>query len=678
MSKLKYMKEFNNIVQKNDFLSSSHDVSLSNKLILVQQDLCDNFNFDSLDAYNFFSNLYNVLNHSVDFKSNLINGCIDVLLKSTNSRNRTLLKAISYINFLPAIIKLILTMNEENEEKLIKLLTLIKNLLRTTVDLDEHNIKLIIELLRDHVEDSSNEQVSKLSLNILANLTVKNQTAKYHVKRIIKTCGLQNKIDKSSDLVAAKFLTAIAGEISSKDFPHLVTLSFKSMQDGIINYDLEPIQHSLDLLESSQGLSAKLDRNISDVEENMKHFEDLIQSLLLAINDKTDTSLIKQEFFEEIFKYFRKLLNFDNNLVAGMTNFTDQAFDNENFVKSPKALDFLCTFIKYCGNIAPIKKIASTIIASFNDIISSEQKISFLKVIQALHLNEQLENIHINDIEAFVDRLIQPLANLNFCEMEEDLVFLMVHLIETLSVLSSDFQPFNERLTAILSLQYLPIIITNAYMSKDESILETLLNISSINNFPRKKVAHLLSISNKSFLNESQSKESHRRHEVSSSSSSKYINRVMGQELNEMISKVNEKLDNNEMESLKSSDVISLYRHKNNYLNDHLNTLNASLDMYTNLCNELQHQNAVVRKLSEKQETTNWCYEIDKESLQRENNDLVESQKRLKASILTFQNKIAKEHQSKEKVQKVLKVKEMEYESELELILMLIYTLNFN
>lgn len=665
MSKLKYVKEFNKIVQGAQFLASSNDVSLSNKLILIQQDLCDEeFNFDSFDSYNFYSNIYNVLNHSSDFKSNLINGCIDVLLKSTNSRNRTLMKAMKFINFLPAIIKLVLIMNEENEEKLMKLLTLIKNLLRTTGELDEHNTKLIIELLRDHVENSLNENVSKLSLNILANLTLKNKTAKYHVSRIIKASGLQNKIDKSSDLVAAKFLAVIAGEIAFKDFPHLITLSFKSIQEGILNYDIEPIQHSLDLLECSKG--SRLERNISDVEENMKYFEDLIRKLLLALEDEPDKQL-KEEFFEGIFDYFSELLQLDNSLVSRMKLFTEKVFDKAHFVKSPKALDFLCTFINYCGKMTSIEPIANTIIKSFNEEqsqVSNDQKIVYLKLIQALHLNEHLKNTHSTAVLHFIDRLMQPMPEIKICEMKEDFVFLVVHLIKTLSVLSSDYQLFNEQLNAMLSLQYLPIVITNAYMSKDKSILMTLFSISCIDNFPNEKVAHLLSVSNNSILTETQNKELNKRHEISSSSSSKYINRVMGQELNDLISKMNEKLDNNEMDSLKTSDVISLYRHKNNYFNDHLNALNASLEKYTDLCNELQHQNAVLRKISEQQETTNWCFEMDKELLRRENNDLVDSQKHLQASILAFQNKITKENQSKAQVQKVLKVKEMEYESE--------------
>jgi hypothetical protein len=130
-----------------------------------------------------------------------------------------------------------------------------------------------------------------------------------------------------------------------------------------------------------------------------------------------------------------------------------------------------------------------------------------------------------------------------------------------------------------------------------------------------------------------------------------------------LINRINEKLDNNELDTLKNSEIIELFRHKNNYFNNHLNALNASLEKSVDLCQELQQQNSVFRKIVERQELTNWCNSMDNENLQKENQTLMDAQNRLKASVATFQNKITKENQAKAQAQKILKLKELENES---------------
>lgn len=664
MSSLKYIAEFNKIVHNIDFFSIIHDVSLSNKLILIQNDLSDeDINFDSFEMYNFFSNIYHILNHSSDYKSNLISGCIDVLLKATSSRNKTLKGATNFINFLPAMVKLILITQEDNDEKLIKVLKLINNFLRITGELDEHNTKLIIETLREYLENSTNDCIIHLVLNIFVNLAMKNSAAKYHVARIVTTPGLQNKMDKANDVISAKFHVLMFGEISPKDFYRMISVSFKNITSAIKTFDCELIEHSIDLLENSQGLQ----RQISENNENLQFFDELLESLNLTIENNSNLLPVQMlEFFEGIFIYFSQLLKFDNNLAVKMENFVNIIFENDKFYQLPKALNFLTTFIEFGGNMTSIEETLEKIIMNFlsNELKTlNESKIALLKLIQILQLKGQLVNVQ-NALMKFIDTLIRfDLEEIKVDKIEGDQIFLTVHLIKTLSVLSSDFN-LSERLDRIFSLDYLPIVITKAYMSKDEETLTTLFSINSLEKFPSQKVAHMLSTSSNFFFNELKNDENRVKYEVQPlTGTSAYINRQMGQELNDLIAKINEKLDNNE--SIDTLDTILLYRHKNNYHNEHLNDLNVSVQKFTNLCNKLQHQNAMVRKICEKQEIQNWCLQMDKEKLNRDKINLFEDQKRLKSSILTFQNRIAQENQAKVQVHKLLTAKEVQYDSEL-------------
>lgn len=676
-----YIKEFNKLVQDINFLSPSHDISLSNKLILIKQDLGDaKLNFDSFEVYNFYSNIFNILNQCGDTNSILSNSCIDVLLKTTESHNASLLRAMNFVNFLPAIIKLILY-QDANEEKMVKLLTLVKNIIRSThSELDEHNTKLIIEVLRDCVENSkSDPSVSKLSFNILSTLIMKNITARYQVVRILNSSKLGEKVKKASDLVGLKFLVVIANEVNQKDFTHLITLSFKSIRDCTATFDFEPLSHSLDLLEYAE--KSKTNWNICECEENLKYLEDLNSSLIIALENNPDHSMIKEEFFNNIFAFYAKVLKMDNGVAVELENFVSEVFKFSHFLRSEKALNFLTTLLRNSGKISKI--LISEILSKFIEDDQDENKItlkeksSLLKFLQACIEFGILDDDHFYSVSKFITTLIDIYEAKKLHDADQDLIFLIVHLIKTLSLLSNSSNIFREKLNEILSHEYAAILLARAFLTKDKEVLISLMTFGLIENYPSEKVAHLLSNSYQgTLLDESKSREIQQKAQ-SSSNTSKYINRIMGSELDTLINRINDKLDNNELDSLKNSEIISLFRHKNNYYNNHLNALNASLDKSVDLCQELQHQNSVFRKIVEKQELVNWCLEMDNENLQKENHTLVDAQSKLKSSISSFQNKITKENQAKAQAQKLLKLKELETESRLSLFSESFSKLNF-
>lgn len=265
----------------------------------------------------------------------------------------------------------------------------------------------------------------------------------------------------------------------------------------------------------------------------------------------------------------------------------------------------------------------------------------------------------------YVDGILNLFNNFKIQQVEEETIFLLVRLMETLSVLAEDSNLFKDALEKILAFNFLPCLIAKAYMSKDQDIISILFYLTRIENFPNKKVANLLSKSSSQWMYSDTSFEDNKQRPETSSGTSKYINRQLLMDLNELIARVNRKIDNNEIKSLRNSDVIELYRQKINYLTDNLNSVNETLDKYTEISRDLKHQNTGLLKLGEKQELINWCLELDNELLLRENHKLENACIQLKQSIGTFRNKIDKEIAENVRIKKSLSVTEFEIQSKL-------------
>lgn len=63
-----YISEFNSLSNNIKYLSYAEEISLNNKLKIILNDF-ENLDVGSLEITNFFGNIYNLLSHSVDFKS---------------------------------------------------------------------------------------------------------------------------------------------------------------------------------------------------------------------------------------------------------------------------------------------------------------------------------------------------------------------------------------------------------------------------------------------------------------------------------------------------------------------------------------------------------------------------------------------------------------------------------
>lgn len=666
-----YILEFNKLVCNISFLSCSNEVTIKNKLFLIQQDINEDVDFDSFECHNFFSNIYNILNQSSDPKSAIVGSCVDVLQKSINSRNKAIMKIFKDINFLPSVTKLLWHVSEENfSDDLLKLLVLIKNLIMLNNELDEHNLKVFITSLRDLIENFSNEKVTKLSLQILANLAMHNEIAKYLISKSIKTTEVQEKINKSPDLIAMKFLITAYGDFLPKDFMHLMKLSIKNIKESVCCFDSEPLIHSIDLLRYAKQIFNEGRFFISEMENVLGLLEELNEKLINQFSDEKPSKL-KDEFLDNVFDYFCLLLEFDNKLVHYLENFTEHMFDNSRFSKSSSGLKYLSAYITFGGTFNSMDKCIEDIIEYFNEnfdlntkIIGKSQKYEFIKFLTVLHRNEKLDNTHFKSALEYMENILSVFENFDVQHIDEDVILLLVYSLQTLYALSQDSSLFKECLDKILEMKILPCLIAKAYLMRNEEILQILFSLTSMEKFPNAQVASILS---KTVFTNEQAKNSHKevRNRCETSNTSKYITGHLLDELDELIKRINQKLDNDDEKGLKASDIISLYRQKNSYLQDHLTTVTESLHKYSDLYNEMQQQNSVLRKLGEKHEIGNWALQLDKERYLMENQKLEAKNSQLAASIAAFRTKIDKEITTTLQIQKQMTIKDMELESKL-------------
>lgn len=286
-----------------------------------------------------------------------------------------------------------------------------------------------------------------------------------------------------------------------------------------------------------------------------------------------------------------------------------------------------------------------------------------------LHKNEQLKSTHFKAALEYTDYILKAFENLNIKNIDEDMIRLFVYTLQTLNALSQDCKLFRDCLEKVLRMSFLPCILAEAYLLKNEEILQTLFSLTSMEKFPNAQIASILAKTSRPKSREASSSID-REVSVRESGSvkvSKYVNSYLQQELNDLIQKINQKLDN-DTNGLKESDVIYLYRQKCNYLQDHLTAVTESLRKYADLYNEAQQQNVVLRKLGEKQEIINWSLQLDKENYMKENKNLETKNRLLGSSIDSFKNKIDKEISQNSLILKQIAVKDKEIESKLDML----------
>ena len=371
-----YISEFNKQARNIKHLSYTDEIALGNKLKLIKSRE-EIEQVPILDLENFFSNIYHLLSCSSQMKSELLENCVEILLCFVDSYNPKLRDIVlSDFRIVSVMIGYILE-HGNDEDLFIKILTLIRELLAFRSELDEHNLKLIVEVLRDHTVNNQNKEISGLCLQVLANLCLQNNAARHIITRAIKTTELKNKISKHSNgLVSFKFFLLMEDEAQPKDAKYFYTISIQELQKSISNFSLDSIRHSQDILRHMERLGLKLDSKLTRDESFMTRLEALNGDLISSFLDKSNAKN-KWRFFDGIFDFYEKLLGIESEIVGTLQKFAENLFVSGFVCKSTCALKFLTTFIKFNGSLETleivIEKLVDVFITDNKDFITYEQ-----------------------------------------------------------------------------------------------------------------------------------------------------------------------------------------------------------------------------------------------------------------------------------------------------------------
>lgn len=278
-------------------------------------------------------------------------------------------------------------------------------------------------------------------------------------------------------------------------------------------------------------------------------------------------------------------------------------------------------------------------------------------------MKEKLSVVHLNLIAEYFDHLIENFKLATIATLSDEEVFLFIYFVFSLSSVAKSNVNFLSKQLEVLQLDFLPLLIARGYLSKKKEILEILFKLSSVQNFPNRKVALILSRcgTRAEGLNSKTPSEMRQRRNTSSKS----ISGQLRQNVEVLIERINEKLDTGDVKNVTTTDMIQLYRNKIDFLNDHLMTVNESLDRSMTEIGELKQKIASFRSMTDKQEFINWCLQLNNERMMGEAKEMSRVTSSLKGSIDLFQTKLDKKEAAIHQTTKTLQLKFEEIKGEL-------------
>lgn len=266
-----------------------------------------------------------------------------------------------------------------------------------------------------------------------------------------------------------------------------------------------------------------------------------------------------------------------------------------------------------------------------------------MSLIATLQSKELLSDARLNSISDHFDFITESFQQADISKLDNDEVFFFVYFLQALSAVSKRGPTFYGKLRTVVKLDFLPVLVVKAQLSRNEDIMMILIHLSSIDNFPNKKIVSLLAkcgtlptqSSSQSLLDSFMARDLNGK----CPKRFKHISKVYNEEIDEIIDRINKKLDRNELD-LKSVDIAELYRQKVNFLNDQLTSTSACVERISTENAELLHKIVTNRDISEKQEFMNLCMEMDRARMAKEMKVLAHENQSLKESCRIFQAQI--------------------------------------
>lgn len=613
-------------------------------------------------------------------KSELLENCLDILLTCINSENEGVRKTLlSDFRFLNSLIESLLNFHENEDLKLTKTLQIIRELLKYSSEMNEHNLKLITEALGDYT-GSGNDEVRSLCFQIMSNLMMDNEAAKYLITRTLKTTRLRESVRKLPDnLVSFKFFLMMEDEVLPKDFKYFMLFAIEALHESIEMFKLEPARHALDIVKHYKKNEMQIVFDIIDDEEMNKKMSEMIQELSCKISKTVNVTTAMRKFYDSIFQFFNELIVINSEMVKPLENFIESVFTTAALSKSDQAINLLKTFLMHNGNLKSseiiIESLMDSFIGSNEDCGNYRYKCGFLQLLEALDSKEKLSEQHVKSIGEYFDECFETFKTNGYSSLTDEDCFTFIYFLSSLSFFAKDRGLFYGKLNEVLKLDFLPLLIVRAHLSRREDILMILFQIASIPNFPNQKIAMMLSKSGtraegnmtKAVLNSLERR-------AVQTNNTKFFSIRLTEDLDALIEKINARIDCNDFGG-NTADMVQLYRHKISHLTDQLSSVSSSLERSAAEVGEHQQNFTSFMKMSEKQDFNIWCLHLDNDRLKKELRDVDNDNKRLKLSLSDFQAIIDKTERSKLEAKKTLKLKIDEVASELQKFAILL-TLN--
>ncbi|CAO1326626.1 unnamed protein product [Diamesa serratosioi] len=685
MSVNQYISEFNKLSKHIKNLSYAEEISLNNKLKIILNDF-ENLDIDSLDISIFFGNIYNLLSHSVDYKSGLTMTCLEILNVVASTNNRTKMFVLRDFRFFPVLIKHISPTKCE-DDKLLKLLTLLRDLMEfqkekkcsNVDDIDEINLRLIIPMLTDYFEHHHNPDICSMCLSVLSNI-IYNKSAKLIMVRNTQSTSFRQKLSKHSEIIAFKLMFLLEDEISSKDFFYFLPISLKEISNSINDLNCESVKHSTDILFKMNQSGIVFEDMISDksliCDLLCKLVEDLVTNIKSSSNTHSSSKI--EQFYDAISFHFELMIKLDSKLASKFNDYIECIFTKHDKSNRPSVstLSLLSTFVS-CAVLKledeSLNQIVDQIFVSFlNDLTdenlngtSNDMKCALLNLLLTLFNKQYLTTVHLETLATYFGSLLENLEkNQNLLKMSDDELFMYMVALNTLASFSSSSATlFYAKLDAIFKLPSIPFLIARAFNfgnAGNEKMLNVIFQLTKVDEFPSQKVTKIISESNIRNIDRNLSNLNNPVAAYQNSHNSKKINVELEENLNDLINKLNETADKNNFANVRTSEVIELYRHKIILLNSNLTNVTSSLERAVAEVNELLMKETFASKISEKQELLNWGLQLDNERMEQEIKEIDHYSQSLKLSVATFQKKICKEEKARAQDLKNLTLKQLE------------------
>lgn len=591
---------------------------------------------------------------------------MDILIACINSENPVVRSSfLTDYRFLTMLIANLLCFHDNEDVKLLKTLTIVRELLSQSCEMNEHNLKLITEAIRDYT-DSANEDIRGLCFTILADLCMNNEAARYLINRSLKSSRLRENVAKMPDnLVSFKFFMLLGDVMTEKDIQYFLQLAFKSLEESVKQFQVDSVRHALDIMKHYKKKELKVDFHISQDDQ----VNGLLSRLIDELVDKIPT--VTQEgkkFFNFIFNFFDELITLNFGSVKHLDRMIESAFTTPALSTSDESFRLLKTYLEHNGKLESSEIIIESLLDNFvseNDADEhSERQWAFLQLLKTLETKELLSEVHVGTIGQLFDRHLERLKSLELTTLSEQECFTFIYFLSTLSCFAEKRRLYYGKLTDVLELDLVPLLLARAHVSKREEIIIILYQLSSMPNFPRQKIASILTKSGaqaEGSMTQTVLKSLERR--AIQSSSSRIFSMRLSEDLEALIDKINAKIDSHEL-GASTVDLVQLYRHKITLLSDELESVTNSLERSAAENGELQQKFSSFVKLSEKQEFNNWCSQLDNDRLKNEILNIEANNKKLKTSLSEFQARVDKVEQSKLEVKKTLKLKLLEIKRE--------------